>query len=244
MSTVTKTWTEDKIRSIIRKLDEKTGLNGAALPIKLASHGSALGYYQYVGEKRFGFKPKFINDPNTKEAEVIDVIRHEYAHYYVDAANLERYIGHSRRETSHGSDWKWACKMVGADPSRCHNAVKFSDKNWSADEAVAAHNANDVVAFDILSYLERWHSVPIDADTANKTLARIKERNPNAYYEVGDEIFHPKRGFGTVRDAIPHDYCTQNVYVRFEDQSDGVFNAKDICKIVNGVVIPYRTKRR
>jgi len=40
MSTITKTWTEDKIRSIIRKLDEKTGLNGAALPIKLASHGS------------------------------------------------------------------------------------------------------------------------------------------------------------------------------------------------------------
>lgn len=33
MSTITKTWTEDKIRSIIRKLDEKTRLNGAALPI-------------------------------------------------------------------------------------------------------------------------------------------------------------------------------------------------------------------
>ena len=59
MSTLTKTWTEEKIRSIIRKLDEKTGLDGASLPIKLASHGNALGYYQYVGEKMFGFKPKF-----------------------------------------------------------------------------------------------------------------------------------------------------------------------------------------
>lgn len=130
MSIVTKTWTENKIRSIIRKLDENTGLNGAALPIKFANHGNALGYYQYAGEKKFGFKPKFINDPEkTKEAEVIVVIRYEYAHYYVDVTHLERYIGRSRRETSHGDDWKWACKMVGADPTRCHNAATFSDKN-------------------------------------------------------------------------------------------------------------------
>lgn len=37
MSTITKTWNEDKIRSIIRKLDEKTGLNGAALPIEYSA---------------------------------------------------------------------------------------------------------------------------------------------------------------------------------------------------------------
>lgn len=243
MSTIAKTWTENKIRSIIRKLDEKTGLNGAALPIKLASHGNALGYYQYAGEKKFGFKPKFINDSETKEAEVIDVIRHEYAHYYVDVTHLERYIGHSRRETSHGDDWKWACKMVGADPTRCHNTATFSDKNWTADEAVAAYNANDVNAFDIFSYLKRWHRVPMDADTASKILVRIKERNPDAYYEIGDGVLHPKRGFGTVEDAIPHDYWTQKIYVRFEDKSDGVFDAKDICKIVDGVVIPYKTKQ-
>lgn len=29
-----------------------------------------------------------------------------------------------------------------------------------------------------------------------------------------------------------------------EDKSDGVFNANDICKIVDGVAIPYKTKRR
>ena len=29
-----------------------------------------------------------------------------------------------------------------------------------------------------------------------------------------------------------------------EDRSDGVFDAKDICKIVDGVAIPYKTKRR
>jgi len=134
--------------------------------------------------------------------------------------------------------------MVGADPTRCHSAATFSDKNWTIDEATAAYNANDVQAFDILAYLTRWHRIPADADTAFKTLNRIKERNPNAYYEIGDEVLHPKRGFGTVEDAIPHDYWTQKIYVRFEDDSDGVFDAQDICKIVDGVAIPYKTKWR
>lgn len=141
MSTITKNWTEDKIRSIIRKLDEKTGLNGAALPIAFNSYGWFLGHYRYVEPKAFGFNRKFFNDPSTGEAEVIDVIRHEYAHYYVDVAHLERYIGHSRRETSHGDDWKWACKMVGADPTRCHNNSDSIGKKWSLTEAIAAYNA-------------------------------------------------------------------------------------------------------
>ena len=67
-------------------------LIGDTLPIKLASHGNALGYYQYVGEKKFGFKHKYFNDPNTKETESVDVIRREYAHYYVDATNISRYF--------------------------------------------------------------------------------------------------------------------------------------------------------
>ncbi len=39
MSTMTKNRPEDKIRSIIRKLYGKTGLNGAALPIAFNSYG-------------------------------------------------------------------------------------------------------------------------------------------------------------------------------------------------------------
>ncbi len=242
MSTLTNNWTEDKIRGIIRKLDEKTGLHGASLPIKLASRGTALGYYQYSGEKQFGFKPKFLNDPNTKESEVIDVIRHEYAHYYVDAARLDHYIGHSARETAHGADWKWACKMVGADPTRLHNPSIFKDKNWSIDEANAAYNASDINDFDIIPFLNKWDRVPIDAKAAAKTITRIKERDPNTYYEIGNEVIHPKRGFGIVKDTIPFSYWTQKILVRFEDQTDGVFESKDLCKIVDGVAIPFQTK--
>lgn len=244
MSTITKTWTEDKIRSIISKLDEKTGLNGAELPIAFNSYGWFLGHYRYAEPKAFGFNRKFFNNPSTKEAEVIDVIRHEYAHYYVDVANLANYIGHSRRETSHGTDWKWACKMVGANPTRCYNASNYADKKWSFSDAVAAYNADDVAKFDILAYLHRWQQVPVDPETAFKALARIKEQNPNAYYEIGNEIFHPKIGFGIVKDTVPHTRWTQKIYVQFEDQSEGVFDAKDICKIVDGVAIPYRTQQR
>lgn len=84
-----KIWTEDKIRFIIRKLDEKTGLNGAVLPIVFNSYGRFLGHYRYVEPKTFGFNRKFFNNPSTGETKVIDVIRHEYAYYYVDVAHLE-----------------------------------------------------------------------------------------------------------------------------------------------------------
>ena len=77
-----------------------------------------------------------------------------------------------------------------------------------------------------------------------KNQRNIERSHADANYEIGDEILHPKRGFGIVEDAIPHDYWTQKIYVRFEDRSDGVFDAKDICKIVDGVAIPYKTKRR
>ena len=244
MSTITKTWTENEIRFIIRKLDEKTGLNGAALPIAFKCNGRVLGQYCHES-KAFSFNRKFFNAPSTGEAEVINVIRHEYAHYYVDIAHLEQYIVHSSRERSHGNDWKWACQMVGALPVRCHDKADFADKKWSLMEALAAYNAEDVAEFDILAYLNKWHQVPIAPDAAARMLAHIKERTPYAYYyEVGDEILHPQRGFGTIEETLPRNEWTQMIYVRFQDRSDGTFYAKDICKIVNGVAIPYKTNRR
>ena len=81
---------------------------------------------------------------------------------------------------SHGDDWKWACKMVGADPTRCHNNSNSIGKRWSITEAIAAYSADDVAEFDVLAYLDKWHQVPIDFETASKALARIKESNPDA----------------------------------------------------------------
>ena len=232
MSTITEIWTEDKIRFIIRKLDEKTGLNGAALPIAFKCTGRTLGEYRHK-PKAFRFNRKFFDTPSTGEAEVINVIRHEYAHYYVDAAYLAQYIGHSGRERSHGDDWKWACRMVGALPVRCHNKADFADKKWSLTEALAVYNAEDVTEFNVRDYLSKWHQAPIDPESAARMLAHIKEHTPYAnYYEIGDEIFHLRKGVGTVEETTPCSNWTQKIYVRFVDRSAGVYDAKDIYKIV------------
>lgn len=240
MSTITKEWDENKIRWIIDNIDKKTGLHGAEIRIVLANHAGALGCYQFVGEEVFWFKPSFINNDDTPEAAVIDLIRHEYAHYYVHAANLKRFIGHSKRETSHGKDWRWACKMVGAIPTRCYDPADFKDISWSLDDAEAAYRATDIHPFDILAFVNKWHQAPIlDEEFAVKMLKRLKDNHPESFYEVGDKVFHPQRGNGIVVETIPCNYWTQKMHVQFEDSSSGVFTAKGISKIVNGVAIPF-----
>ncbi|MCR5249438.1 MAG: hypothetical protein K6E50_02395 [Lachnospiraceae bacterium] len=152
MSALTNAWTEEKIRSLIRKLDEKTGLNGASLPIRLIDRGETLGYYYYDGEKYFRFLPAFLNDPGLEEAAAVDTIRHEYAHYYVDATGLGRYFGEKLH--GHGKAWKLACRLLGVVPKARHDPGDFRDVKWSRKEAKAAYNAEDVAAFDIREYLK------------------------------------------------------------------------------------------
>ena len=240
MSTITKTWTEDMIRYILHSLDKKTGLKGSVIPITLADHAGALGSFECKGEMKFWFKPKFINDPLTNEAAIVDLIRHEYAHYYVRAANLEKYIGHSHRETSHGNDWKWACKMVGAIPKRCYDPSDFININWTIEEARSAYNADDVVAFDILGFIDKWGQVPVDNQVVKKMLTRIRTQYPHAYYESGDRVFHALKGHGKVVSTIPCNYQTQKICVCFDrDHTEGVYTNKDICKIIDGKIVPY-----
>ena len=76
-----------------------------------------------------------------------------------------------------------------------------------------------------------------------KMSARLKARNPNAFYDIGDEVLHPKKGFGFVQEAIPNDYWTQDLYIQFEDRTEGVFNSKDVCNIVAGKAVLYHTRK-
>lgn len=89
MSTLTKNWSVEKICAIIRKLDEKIDLHGEDLPIDFSSYGWFLGHYCFVEPKAFGFNGKFCNDYHTKEKEDLNVIRHQYAHYYDDIARCK-----------------------------------------------------------------------------------------------------------------------------------------------------------
>ena len=171
------------------------------------------------------------------DAGVIDVIRHEYAHYYVDAVSLDKYIAHSSRERSHGADWKWACRMVGAVPKGCYDESVFSDLD--ADALRALRNAEDIPTLDIRTYLDRWGHIPELPEESAKIAARIRERRPERFCEIGDEVLHPKHGFGTVLDTAFCDYSCQLVYVAFSDGSKRVFNAKQVCRVVNGVLVGY-----
>lgn len=184
MSEYTRAWTIEKLREIIRKLDEKTGLNGAALDIVLFKGGRRLGYYRKSKEKSFGFNIKFFNDSATKEAEIVEIVRHEYAHYYDDVTKLENYVMRSPREKSHGADWKWACKMVGSNGRRIHDFSAFKDIMWSVEEAEAKYNAEDIRAFDIQKYLNKWREIPLEEKKGRRILECIKEKNPDVGFLI------------------------------------------------------------
>ena len=241
MSTLTPKWDEDMIRYILSNLDRKTGLKGADIPVHLAKHAGAIGSFEYKDGLQFWFRPDFIDDPEINEAAAVDLIRHEYAHYYVYAANLEKIIGHSRQETSHGRDWKWACKMVGAIPKRCYYPSDFKYIHWTIEEARAAYRADDVPAFDVLSFTGKWGQVPVDEQKAGDMLAQVKAQYPHGYYEAGDRVFHPLAGYGTVVAAIAYNYWTQKICVRFDrDKSEVVYKNKDLCKLIDGQIVPFK----
>lgn len=116
------------------------------------------------------------------------------------------------------------------------------DKNWTIEETKTAYHADDVKEFDILAFIKKWNQVPVDQCTADKMLLRIKTQFPHAYYEIGDEVFHSKRGYGIVVETIPCNYWTQKICVQYAtDHVEEVYTNKSICKMINGVPVPYRS---
>lgn len=103
---------EEMIRAELRRLDVKTGLHAADLPIKFGKARCTLGRFSYPSEDRmeFYFSNYYFQDPMHPVEEKLDTIRHEYAHYMDYMIN-----GYS----SHGPSWKNCCRIVGAIPTRC-----------------------------------------------------------------------------------------------------------------------------
>ena len=105
-------WTESAIREEISKLDKKTGLHGARLPISFNNARCALGMYSPADGGSFKFSNYYYQDPNWPIEEALDTIRHEYAHY------MDHVL---YNHCAHGSTWKHCCAIVGAMPIRCYN---------------------------------------------------------------------------------------------------------------------------
>lgn len=112
MSSVTKNWTEADFRRELKKLDERVKrtqgieLVGAQLDIEFFKKATrTLGRY-HSAEKKFMFSLAFFNS-DVPEICALDVIAHEYAHYYDDV--VFAHIGHT-------GTFKRACNIVGAKP--------------------------------------------------------------------------------------------------------------------------------
>lgn len=141
MSALTGEWSVEKIRAVMVHLDRKTGLHGAELPIEMGKAVSYLGRY-YCGERKsFYFSTHHLNDPAFRESEAIELIRHEYAHYYVDAAGLRPFFQDGRAH-HHGPSWQYACKMVGASGRRVFGQDLLPE--LTAAELVRRFRAEDV----------------------------------------------------------------------------------------------------
>ena len=135
---------EAMIRDELRRLDMKTGLHAADLPIKFGKAKCTLGRFSYPSEDKleFYFSNFYFQDPNHPVEEKLDTIRHEYAHYMDYMLN-----GHS----SHGATWKNCCRIVGAVPIRCFSKqradtyLRMHEKERLLNEKYDVYDSGDKI---------------------------------------------------------------------------------------------------
>ena len=116
-------WNEAAIRREFARLDVKTGLNGAELPITFSNARGTLGSYTSENGGAFRFSRYYFDDASWPVEEALDTIRHEYAHYmdYMVYGSM-----------GHGASWKKCCQEVGAFPFCCYNCERakyYQDKH-------------------------------------------------------------------------------------------------------------------
>lgn len=125
-------WNEKAIRNEIARLDAKTGLEGAKLPIKFSNSKKTLGEYSSMNGGVFRFSNYYFRDSGWPEEEAIDVIRHEYAHY------MDHMI---YGKLGHGATWKHCCGIVGAFPIRCYDEklAKYHQRRHEEEARLSVH---------------------------------------------------------------------------------------------------------
>ncbi len=107
-------WTESRIREELQRLDQKTGLSGAKLPIVFNNAKCTLGSFSTFKDKprQFCFSNYYFQNKDFPYEEAVDIIRHEYAHYM----DFVIYGG-----CGHGATWRQCCIRIGALPTRLYS---------------------------------------------------------------------------------------------------------------------------
>ena len=143
-------WTEEAIRNEIRKLDAKTGLSGADLPIYICKklQKKALGAFVHNEEQIcFAFSRFYFDDPNFLDEEAINVIRHEYAHYMKHVL----YGPRRRSQRMHDEEWIICCNEIGAIPVTRYDRTRYEyyRQKHATEERVSeqleAYQAGDLI---------------------------------------------------------------------------------------------------
>ena len=157
MSKIYGKWSVEDVREVILGLDARTGMNGASISIHLSKslgNGSTLGTYRPSKEncwRSFSFSLKYFNDSNFNDLAAIDVIRHEYCHYLVDALGLKELFND---ENDHGIAWKTACGLLNTDQYGTYRAWYFPKA--TDDSFMNAYMSEDIKSVDILEQVDRW----------------------------------------------------------------------------------------
>lgn len=127
-------WNEERIRSELARLDIKTGLKGARLPIRFNHAKNTLGSFSVIQGEVFTFSNYYFQNPDWPVEAALDVIRHEYAHYM----DYELY-----GNMAHGKTWKKCCSEVGAISIRCYSSTRtgyFEKKHEKEKEQIRKYD--------------------------------------------------------------------------------------------------------
>lgn len=238
-------WSVEDVRDVLRGLDEKTGMDGASIHISLCKtlgNGLTLGTYHPGSDnsrRHFSFSLQYFNNVKFKDLAAVDVIRHEYCHYLVDALNLKSVFND---KDAHGIAWKTVCGLLNTDQYGTYRAWYF--KRTSESSLLNALLSNDIQTIDILEQIGRW-GCRLPSINRRKYLEKelIKKYTKARVFAVNNRVIHSKFGMGTVLDTLPFEN-KQLLYVAFDDGEPHIVQNRHVYKMVNGQVKKPTSKAR
>lgn len=236
MSILREKWMIEDIKNIICHLDMKTGMNGVDIPVyfekSMGNNGETLGSYRGGYFRSFSFSREYFDDPLFLDRAAIDVVRHEYCHYLVEALGLHELY---EDDDPHGLAWKSACAFLNTDDTGTYCRYHFS--RITKERMNALEVAADISKVDILELLERW-GLDVLPSWQREALTQklVKKYGKTRVFKIGDEVTHSKRGHGIVLDVRPEEN-KQRVYVHFDNGEKLIVQNRQLFKIVNGKII-------
>ncbi len=188
MSSKTRNWTEADFRRELKRIDdlvkEKKNIElvGSQLDIEFSKTTRVLALYNGC-QMKFRFSLAFFNS-DVPEACAIDVIRHEYAHYYAHVV-----LGHLG---GHGAHFKAACKVVGAVPSTYYTKM-FEETERNREDQASKEYISKLSIGQYVKHPAFGRGIITEIDN-QKTTAVLSIDFPGKGIKQIDELWLRKRG--------------------------------------------------